>query len=296
MASNETYAELVEAIVASGSMLESRIGPTHEILGAQMWIRPGVIHVRKGFSLPFAMVDAFQALAGYFNKEELEDALGFKMRIPYRTASAWGPYVYEQFPDVLYQLMVHPETRRAVIHFGADRSGEQEKPCCTSIQYLKRGGELVCVVQMRSWDIGVGFLYDIVVFQVLAMVLAEYLGIKPGPIAITAGSAHVYQKDIDEGRFGETAATTREAADGTHLELAFPELREMEAIEFDLSPIFKRFIRTESDVLSTNPRSPKESYQQLTSLVREITQVYSEITPEADQVPTLVTILEDNND
>ena len=236
------YASLVTSVVNNGFIMDSRIGPAREVLAGTAVIHPYIVFQRPGFSWNFAIIDALQAIAGYFDRSELEEALGHKMRIPYNTASAWGPYLKNTLSTVIYQLLQNPESRRCTVHFGADRPGEQEKPCCSLIQFIVRRDLLYMVVDMRSWDLGVGFLYDIIVFQVLMAVVASALSVKPGLISITAGSAHVYQKDIDDKRFGEPGLDTQLSIEGnqasSRLIYSFPELDALEPLTFRVANSF----------------------------------------------------------
>lgn len=45
---------------------------------------------------------------------------------------------------------------------------------------------------MRSWDLVKGMAYDVMMFGGMALAISRCVGIKPGPVYVTAGSPHIY--------------------------------------------------------------------------------------------------------
>lgn len=248
---NDTYyATIVETLYNEGNKFDSRLGLTYEILAATFVPPIGEMSRRQGFSPRLAWVDALQAVGGYFSAPQMEAALGHPMRIPYNEESSWGIYFSPSvFAAIWHQLSSTSGTRRAMIHFGHDRLGEHEKPCCTSMQFIIRDGKLHLAVNMRSWDIGVGYLYDTTVFNFFLKIFANLLLVDEGRIAVFVTSAHLYETDVRE-RLGEI--TMGEVVDNNppsgrifenRIIAEFSELREMSPWNWDFTPAMKTYLQ-----------------------------------------------------
>jgi hypothetical protein len=126
----------------------------------------------------------------------------------------WG----KQFVGVANQLIENPETRRALVFFDNRGFGyENTRPCATLVQFFIRKGVLKLQAYQRSWDLINGFMYDTMVYSGLLLAMAHATGFDPGWVTVTAGSGHVYQKDIDKGRHHATPNY------GRHFYFDFPE-------------------------------------------------------------------------
>jgi hypothetical protein len=293
MMNENRMAAVIETILAEGNTVVGRGGAeTVEVLGATVAILPGTMPLRPGFSQRLAWVDAFQAFAGHFDQKQMEKALGHPMRIPYKKASAWGPYMPDWILAELWeQLEKNPESRRAVLHLGHGKLGEQEKPCNTTIQFLIRGGKLHIFPVMRSWDMGVGAFYDNIVFQLMQKVLAELLGLECGHVSVYAVSAHVYTSDIEDGRFGDlTYGEYISEGNGkfdTYLLPELPDLRAQATLKWDLHPDLKTLLKSNAEQVKDGQLSHKGAIWEIQRLFRQLVDVF---VVTSDNYPVMVEV------
>jgi thymidylate synthase len=103
--------------------------------------------------------------------------------------------------DVVRLLERDPDSRQAVISvFDSGRDLDRQKrdiPCTIALHFMVRGDELEMNVTMRSNDIWLGTPYDFVQFGVLQATVAQALGLKPGVYVHSAGSLHLYERDLE---------------------------------------------------------------------------------------------------
>jgi thymidylate synthase len=111
---------------------------------------------------------------------------------------AYGIPYREQLMYVVDKLQSSPDTRQAVMTFWERcPSPSKDIPCTTALQFLIRGGMLHLNVFMRSWDLWLGFPYDIFSFSMIATHVSTFLrNVEPGMLTVTAGSAHIYSRDF----------------------------------------------------------------------------------------------------
>ena len=117
----------------------------------------------------------------------------------------FGKENYDQYSSVLNELVVSPNSRRAVtiytrpsMHTDWCKGGMSDFVCTNAVQYLIRDGKIHCVVQMRSNDVIFGYRNDYAWQKfVLDLLVADYnrkLGrsLVAGDITWQVGSLHVY--------------------------------------------------------------------------------------------------------
>lgn len=121
--------------------------------------------------------------------------------------SAYGYRIFEKFgfnqlEYVENLLKKEPLTRQAVIHIKDPidhiEHPSKDVPCTLSLQFLVRNGALNLTVHMRSNDIWTGFPYDVFSFTCIQIMLAFRLGLEIGTYTHTAGSLHLYERDLDK--------------------------------------------------------------------------------------------------
>lgn len=117
----------------------------------------------------------------------------------------FGKKNHKQYDSVLNELVVSPNSRRAVtiytrptMHTDWCKGGMSDFVCTNAVQYLIRDGNIHCVVQMRSNDVIFGYRNDYAWQKfVLDKLVADYnqkLGrdLIAGDITWQVGSLHVY--------------------------------------------------------------------------------------------------------
>lgn len=121
---------------------------------------------------------------------------------------AYGPRWRPQVERVIELLRSDPDSRQGIvstwrnndewlkwIESNVTLSITKDVPCTLTTQYVIREGELVTLVNMRSWDAWLGFPYDMFNFSMLGSIVAAELNVKQGPVCVTAGSLHLYDRD-----------------------------------------------------------------------------------------------------
>lgn len=130
--------------------------------------------------------------------------------------SAYGYRIFEKFgfnqlEYVENLLKKDPLTRQAVIHIKDPvnyiEHPSKDVPCTLLLQFLIRNGALNLTVHMRSNDIWTGFPYDVFSFTCIQIMLAFRLGLEIGTYTHTAGSLHLYERNLDEWKRKHTKAT-----------------------------------------------------------------------------------------
>lgn len=117
---------------------------------------------------------------------------------------------YRQYQSVLNELLLSPNSRRAVMiytrptmHSDWCKDGMSDFICTNAVQYLIRDGKMHCVVQMRSNDVVYGYRNDYAWQKyVLDKLVTEYNAwqhshtdkIVAGDITWQVGSLHVYER------------------------------------------------------------------------------------------------------
>jgi thymidylate synthase len=119
----------------------------------------------------------------------------------------FGKGNYDQYSAVLNELVVSPNSRRAVtiytrptMHSDWCKGGMSDFICTNAVQYLIRDGKIHCVVQMRSNDIIFGYRNDYAWQKfVLDLLVSNYnhklnRDLIAGDITWQVGSLHVYER------------------------------------------------------------------------------------------------------
>lgn len=119
---------------------------------------------------------------------------------------AYGPRWRGQIGRVVENLRGDVDSRQAVVtifrpglyDFQHRPVLTRDVPCTISMQYLIREDKLETIVTMRSWDAFLGFPYDIFNFSRLGAMVAGAIGIEQGPVMVTAGSLHLYERNFEK--------------------------------------------------------------------------------------------------
>ena len=205
MTEPSSYKSIIDAVLASGLETPSRYGPTREVLGMSLILPAGRMVRRKGISEALGWMELTQLIAGVFDPEALKKVAPKAQHELFTSQMAYGPRLKDQMHNVIRTLRRDPLSRQAVLFVGKPEDGPtSDLPCTETIQLLLRDESLNAVVSMRSWDLIKGLPYDLMMFGGLVQALAAVLDRDPGWVRVTAGSAHVYEEDLERLEILET--------------------------------------------------------------------------------------------
>lgn len=177
-----------------GTVHESRIGRTSEILNATFKSDCHFIPYRAGMARKLGLVEILQFWSGYFDQRHIKKVVP-KLKYDYGHANAYGQKVSQQLPKVIEQLRENRESRRATLYIGKPEDGQETtKPCMQMIQFQIRDKALYTSAYARSWDAIHGLPYDVMMFNGVAQIMAQLLNVYPERLVVHAGSLHVYDK------------------------------------------------------------------------------------------------------
>lgn len=108
----------------------------------------------------------------------------------------------DQISAVVRSLKENPDSRRHIVN--AWNVGEIEKmalpPCHVLFQFYVANGRLSCQLYQRSADIFLGVPFNIASYSLLALMMAQVTGYKPGEFIHTFGDAHIYLNHVEQVR------------------------------------------------------------------------------------------------
>lgn len=106
----------------------------------------------------------------------------------------------DQISQVIEQIKNTPDSRRMIV--SAWNVGEIENmalpPCHAFFQFYVADGKLSCQLYQRSADIFLGVPFNIASYALLAMMVAQVTGLKPGEFIHTLGDAHLYSNHLEQ--------------------------------------------------------------------------------------------------
>ena len=125
-----------------------------------------------------------------------DDGVHVNSAYGYRIFKAFG---FDQWEYAKRLLIENPNSRQAVIHIkDPNPDPTKDLPCTLALQYFIRDGALHASTYMRSNDIWLGFPFDTFTFTCLQMMMAFQLGVNIGAYSHTAGSLHMYQRNLPD--------------------------------------------------------------------------------------------------
>lgn len=149
-----------------------------------------------------AAVEALSIIGGFVDEELLVAASPRYLEFTGgKVTGAYGPRLAGQLPLIVDKLHADPDTRQAVMTIWEPMQDlyheHGDRPCTTEIRFLIRDGRLITNTHMRSQDMYLGFTYDMVMFSMLHLTVANVLGVIAGPIVHQVQSLHVYERDYE---------------------------------------------------------------------------------------------------
>jgi thymidylate synthase len=108
----------------------------------------------------------------------------------------------DQISQVIDQIRKNPDSRRLIVN--AWNVGEIDKmalpPCHAFFQFYVARERLSCQLYQRSADIFLGVPFNIASYALLAMMVAQVTGLKPGDFVHALGDAHLYTNHVEQAR------------------------------------------------------------------------------------------------
>jgi thymidylate synthase len=118
----------------------------------------------------------------------------------WRSWPAEGGRKIDQLQNVISSIKKSPDSRRHIV--SAWNVGELENmalpPCHIMFQFYVAEGRLSCQLYQRSADIFLGVPFNIASYAILAHMVAQVTGLKPGEFIHTLGDAHIYLNHIEQ--------------------------------------------------------------------------------------------------
>lgn len=195
MSAHGEYTRLIFRMV-DGARVDSRYGPTVEVLNLRSVWEPDSYPRRRGMAERLGWMEALQVVAGVFFPEALKQVAPRANHGLFTQDMAYGPRLGEQVDFLIKYLLDNPLGRQGTIWIARPEDGcTSRQTCTTSLHLLLRGKLLHMTVNMRSWDLVKGAPYDVLCFQLLNSLIARCLMVGPGPLVVNAVSAHTYVAD-----------------------------------------------------------------------------------------------------
>jgi thymidylate synthase-like protein len=205
---SSSYVSLVDELLASTNVVDSRLGLSKELVGHQVTFFPGTLVYRPRLNLALGWMELLQLIGGVFDPEQIQRVAPNATLKFFTSMSAYGPRIYRRFQDVnedddldyvqgvLSEVKRDPNSRRAVLFIAKPWDAPDELSCTLTYQFIVRQGRLHGIVSMRSWDVIRGLVYDIIMFGGLLQAAAIVLKLDLGRVTVTAGSLHLYESDL----------------------------------------------------------------------------------------------------
>jgi thymidylate synthase len=108
----------------------------------------------------------------------------------------------DQISALVKQIKSNPDSRRLIVSAWnvADIPKMALAPCHALFQFYVANGRLSCQLYQRSADIFLGVPFNIASYALLALMVAQVCGLKPGEFVHTLGDAHLYLNHLDQAR------------------------------------------------------------------------------------------------
>lgn len=210
MNADDAMSDLIE-YVSGGHISEPRGKRVRERLAAQASFDmryPLVARPSRNLGYRFAPAEAAWILGGENKVDRISRFSKFVWEFSddsYFYAGAYGPKVIDQLTYVCDVLADDKDTRQAVIDiWRPNPRTSKDIPCTLSFQFIARHGYLHVIQTMRSSDVWLGYPYDVFNATMLAGYILLLLrhrrkrgrtDLRLGTHTVTAGSAHLYEKD-----------------------------------------------------------------------------------------------------
>jgi len=105
----------------------------------------------------------------------------------------------DQLQQVIDTIKKDPDNRRIILSAWNPKDLKQMAlpPCHCLCQFYVANGELSCMMNQRSCDMGLGVPFNIASYSLLTMMIAQICDLKPGDFVHVLGDTHVYKNHIE---------------------------------------------------------------------------------------------------
>jgi len=106
----------------------------------------------------------------------------------------------DQIANILNSLKNNPDSRRHMVSaWNVPYIDDMALPPCHALfQFYVADGRLSLQLYQRSADIFLGVPFNIASYALLALMVAQVLGLQPGHFVHTFGDAHIYKNHLDQ--------------------------------------------------------------------------------------------------
>ncbi len=104
----------------------------------------------------------------------------------------------DQITDLIHQIRNNPNSRRLIVSAWnvADIPKMALPPCHCLFQFYTADGKLSCQLYQRSADVFLGVPFNIALYALLTMMVAQVCNYAPGEFVHTFGDVHLYRNHI----------------------------------------------------------------------------------------------------
>ncbi len=203
------YYTVLRELLNGGSVQQSRLGETRELLDATLFISDPtdcLPPVERQPNFAIGIAEGLQLVAGV-SDARLMERITPNFRKYMDGSTFWGPYGVRaagQLPRVVERLRTDHDSRQAVVtlwdptyDLTPDR---KDYPCTVSLTFRVRARHLELKTHMRSNDAWLGLPYDLMQFCILQCTVANVLGLPPGPYTHHVDSLHLYESNFNAAR------------------------------------------------------------------------------------------------
>lgn len=242
------YHDLLRHILENGAEKSDRTGTgTYSVFGYQMRFDLGEgfpLLTTKKLHLRSIIYELLWFLKGDTNVKYLQDNgvriwnewadengdLGPVYGKQWRSWEGADGKTYDQIAMVLDQIRNNPDSRRMIVNAWnvADLKDMALSPCHCLFQFYVADGKLSCQLYQRSADVFLGVPFNIASYALLAMMMAQVTGLKPGEFVHTFGDVHLYKNHVEQAEL----QLTREPRSLPRMELN-PEVTRLVDFDYD---------------------------------------------------------------
>ena len=165
---------------------------TTEWIGCSHYFPANAIPRQPNFNRRLAETITRQVVNGYFDLDEIKQVAPNARHPLFNDVPCdYGVRMGSQFAKAILTLKKDPDSRRAVCILA--RPDDEKPPCIQLIQFFIRDNKIITVAYMRSWDLLLGYAYDIHLFQTLGSEMSKELNKQQGCVWVLVGSSHKYE-------------------------------------------------------------------------------------------------------
>jgi thymidylate synthase len=214
------YLDLMQHVLTNGTRKDDRTGTgTLSVFGAQLRFDLSAgfpLLTTKRVHLKSIIHELLWFLKGETNIKYLQDhgvtiwdewadqngELGPVYGYQWRSWPAADGRHIDQISAALNLIRTNPDSRRIIV--SAWNVAELDKmalmPCHAFFQFYVAQGRLSCQMYQRSADLFLGVPFNIASYALLALMVAQVCGLKPGEFVHSLGDTHLYLNHLEQTR------------------------------------------------------------------------------------------------